>query len=513
MKHMKSLVFGAGLALTAMTTTAPTAVLAQELRIAMPSVLSSLDPHNDTSNATPSVASGVMQRLIGFDPDLKPIPMLAESWEASEDATVFTLKLRQGVMYHDGTPFNAEAAKVNIDRLANQDNNLRRNSMLRMVDNTEALDEYTLQITLKEPFGALLATLAHPSIVMHSPAALEKYGDDIGKHMVGTGPFRFVEWVPGEHVIVEKFDDYWEPDLPKVDRVTVFPVPESATRVSMLRSDEVQYVATLPAELFDSVKEVSEYEVLEIPGISVWTAAMNMMREEFKDPRVRLAFNLAIDKEAFMQVVYSGHGVIPTSPIAPNTAFYSAQEPYPYDLERARELMKEAGYEDGFALEAWGRNNTAETRMLQFLKQQLSQINVDVTIFPMEPALRSEKVFSTASPETSTHGLLIGGWSPSTGDADWHLRPVYATESWIPKIYNMGFYSNPEVDGAIEQALKSADPEVRGTAYAEAQKLIWDDVPVIWFGSENKLAGMRADLTGVYPMPDGTWTYLQAEFE
>ena len=170
--------------------------------------------------------------------------------------------------------------------------------------------------------------------------------------MVGTGPFRFVEWVPGEHLIVEKFDDYWEPDLPKVDRVTIFPVPESATRVSMLRSDEVQYVATLPAELFDSVKEVSEYEVLEIPGISVWTAAMNMMREEFKDPRVRLAFNLAIDKEAFMQVVYSGHGVIPTSPIAPNTAFYSAQEPYPYDLERARQLINAAGSKDVYALEA-----------------------------------------------------------------------------------------------------------------------------------------------------------------
>ncbi|WP_299345583.1 glutathione ABC transporter substrate-binding protein [uncultured Maritalea sp.] len=513
MKRITGLALGAAIALSALPMAA-TATMAQDVNIAFGATLDTLDPHNSTSNAVASIASGVMQRLIGFDRDMNLVPMLAQSWEANDAATEFTFKLRHGVMFHDGTDFNADAVKVNIGRLADQSLNLKRNSMMKVVKSIDVLDEYTVRITLNEPFGAMLATLAHPSIVMHSPKSLAENGMDVSKHPVGTGPFMFDSWIPGESYKVTGFSDYWDSEWPKVDSVTFLTVKEAATSVAMLRADEVQYVDTMPAELVESVRADSKFFVEEIPGITVWTASMNMMKPEFQDVRVRKAFNLAVDKNAFMHVVYSGHGRVPDSPIAPNTAFYSAQTPYTYDLDKARELMKEAGYENGFKIEAWARNSTAETRMLQFLQQQLSQINVDVEIFPLEPATRSQKVFGKDNkPEEMKHGLLIGGWSPSTGDADWHLRPVYATEGWIPKIYNMGFYSNPDVDAYIAAGLSSADDKVRGDAYAAAQAQIWDDAPVIWLATENKMAGRRSDLSGIFPMPDGTMSFANAAFE
>ncbi|MGR6467391.1 glutathione ABC transporter substrate-binding protein [Rhizobium sp. PAMB 3182] len=491
----------------------PAVAGAASLKIAMDSDVDTLDPQDSTANAVASVSSGMMERLIGFDKDMKLVPMLATSWEVNDNATEFTFHLRQDVMFHDGTPFNAEAVKVNMDRLADQSQGLKRNGMMRIVKSTDVLDEYTVRINLSEPFGAMLATLAHPSIVMESPAALAKYGKDVSKHPVGTGPFKFKEWVPGEHLTVEKFDGYWKKGWPKVDDVTFLKVKEAATGIAMLRAGEVQYVDNMSPELVKSIEAESGYKVLEVPGITVWTASMNMLKKEFQDPRVREAFNLAIDKQAFVQVVFSGHGKVPDSPLAPNTAFYSAQQPYPHDVEKAKALMKEAGYGDGFKIEAWARNTTKETRILQMLKQQLAKINIDVEIFPLEPATRSAKLFGDVKPEDQPFGLAVGGWSPSTGDADWHLRPVYGTEGWVPKIYNMGFYSNSDVDKDIETGLSSADDKIRGDAYADAQKRIWDDKPVIWLAVDNKLAGATANLEGVYPMPDGTMVYADADFK
>lgn len=490
-----------------------TPVLAEDLKIAMDSIFQKMDPHNSNYNVDYSVASGVLERLITFDANMKLVPQLATEWEGSDNAKTFTFKLREGVTFHDGTPFNAAAVKANFDRLADQSQNLAKNSLFKVVDTVETPDDYTVILNLKEPFGAMINTVAHPSVVIHSPKALEELGKDVEKTPVGTGPFVFKEWVPGERVVLEKNENYWDSEWPKVDTVTFYPVTESSTRVSMLLSDEVQFVHVLPAELSERVEEDDNAEVLEVPGITVWTASMNMLKDKFKDHRVRRAFNLAVDQEAFIDVVYSGHGVVPDSPIAPDTRFYESQGVYGTDLEEARALMKDAGYEDGLDVEIWGINNSTGVRMLQFLQQQLSQIDVRVKIVPMEGATRSEQVFSSMDPETAEFDMLMGGWSPSTGDADWHLRPVYATEGWLPKIYNMAFYSNEVVDQAIADGLNTGDVDARARAYAIAQKQIWEDAPAVWLAIENKMAGRKKGLSGVFQMPDGTMQYAKAEYQ
>tara|TARA_R110002049_G_scaffold10127_2_gene50224 strand:- start:14125 stop:15660 length:1536 start_codon:yes stop_codon:yes gene_type:complete len=490
-----------------------TAVLAQDLNIAIHATISHFDPQDSNNSIDYIAQGGIFQRLIGFDEHLNIVPELAESWEANEAATEFTFKLRKGVRFHDGTDFDANAVKVNIERMADQSLNLKRNSLMKNVDRVEVIDSETVKIILKEPFGAMIATIAHPSVVMHSPAALEKWGKEVSKNPVGTGPFKYSEWVPGERITMVKNDDYWEEGWPKVDKVTLFPVSESGTRVAMLRSDEVQYVFTLPPELAEAVKEADGYIVNEKDGIRVWTASMNLLKDKFKDVRVRQAFNYAFNNKAFVKVMYSGHGSEPTSSIAPNTAHYSAQEPYNFDLEKARALMKEAGYENGMDVEIWGQNSTAGVRLLQFLKQQLSQINVNAKIVPMESATRSQKVFRIESPEEAEYDMVIGGWSPSTGDADWHIRPVYGKEGWIPQIYNMAFYENPTVEENIQAALNTADNEKRAEAYKIAQEHIWKDAPVVWLGTDNVLSAQSEKVDGLFITPDGHLSYNYAEFK
>ncbi|MFV0384541.1 glutathione ABC transporter substrate-binding protein [Paracoccus sp. (in: a-proteobacteria)] len=510
MTFLKHAAFGAAL----MTGTAlAMPAVADDLAIAMNQIFQRMDPHNTNYNVDYSAVNGVLERLIGFDENMKLEPQLATSWEGSEDARTFTFKLREGVKFHDGTDFNAAAVKANFDRLADQSQNLAKNSLFKVVESVEAPDDMTVILHLKEPFGAMINTVAHPSVVIHSPKALAEMGKDVEKHPVGTGPFKFKEWIPGERLVLEKFGDYWDADWPRVDSVTFYPVTESATRVSMLLSDEVQFVHILPPELADRVASNDGYEVTEMPGISVSTASMNMLKDHFKDIRVRQAFNLAVDQQAYLGIVLAGRGIVPDSPIAPDTSFHEAQEPLTTDVEEARRLMKEAGYENGFDVTIWGTNSSSGVRQLQFLKQQLAQIKVNATIVPMEGATRSEKLFSSMVPEKAEYDLVTGGWSPSTGDADWHLRPVYATEGWLPKIYNAAFYSNEIVDNAIRDALNTADPEKRRAAYAIAQKQIWEDRPVIWLGIENKVAGRKKGLTGVFQMPDGTMQYKHAAYE
>ena len=511
MNMLKIAAFGAALAAGALNPY--NAARAGELFIALNQIVQGLNPQDSNFNVDYSVMSGVYERLITFDENMKLVPALATSWSASDDARTFTLKLRKGVKFQDGSDFNAAAVKFNIDRLADPSLNLKKYSLFKVVDHVETPDDDTVVIKLKEPFGAMIDTLAHPSVVMESPAAIKKWGKDIAKHPVGTGPFTFGTWIPGEKLVVVKNDHYWDPQWPKLDRVTFYPVPENGTRVAMLLSGEVQFVWFLPAELMKRVAGSPRYEVLEKPGIAVWTMPMNMMKKPFRDARVREAFNLAIDREAFIQVVYSGHAIVPDAPIAPDTRFHVAQPALKTDVAKARELMKQAGYAGGLDVVLWGRNDSTSVRMMQFIKQQLSQIGVRVKLVPLEGATRAEKLFgANVTPQNVGYDLTIAGWSPSTGDADWHLRPCYSTEGFIPNMDNLSFYSNATVDRAIAEGLETANPAKRAKAYAVAQAQIWQDRPVVWLAIDNALAGREKGWSGVFPMPDGTFQYAHAAF-
>lgn len=483
------------------------------ITIAIKDNLISMDPQDTNDTLSGSIQSTMLEGLVGFDKDMKMIPVLAESYEASEDAKVFTFKLKEGVKFHDGTPFNAEAVKVNIDRVANPDNKLKRYSMFELVEKTEAVDEYTFRVTLKEPFGAMLNNFAHPAARLMSPAAIEKYGKDVAMNPVGTGPFKFAEWDQSDHLTVEKNPEYWEAGYPKVDGIKFKPVPENGARVAMLQTGEADFIYPIPTDQVEALNGKEGIVVENRPSIVARYMSMNTTKKPFDDVRVRQAINYALNKEAFLKVVYRGYGSEMDSIIPADLQYYSQQTPYPYDLEKAKELLKEAGYENGFETSVWGANNSDAMKAMEFIQQQLGQVGIKVSVVPMESGTLTDKIWSVQEAKDAEVELYYGGWSSSTGDADWGIRPLLAGDSIPPKSYNVAYYENTKVDELIKAGLQTADSEKRKAAYAEMQEIIWKDAPWAYLIVEDTMAGKKNYLEGVFLLPDGSMNAKAAEIK
>ncbi|WP_265501014.1 glutathione ABC transporter substrate-binding protein [Paracoccus beibuensis] len=489
---------------------APGAAVARDLTVAIQNNLTGLDPTNVNDTLSQTSLRLIYQGLFGFDPEMNLVPLLAESYESNADATEFTITLREGVEFHDGTPFNAEAVKVNIDRLRNPDNNLSRRSLVSMVQEVEVVDDRTVKLILDAPFGAMIASLAHPGAMMISPAALEEYGNDIDRNPVGTGAFTFTNW-SADTLEVARNDDYWKGPA-EVDNIIIRSVPESGARMAMLQTGEAQFVPNFPPELLQVVQNNPDLTVETSPSIVEWYVALNNNKEPFGNKQVRQALNHAVDKDAFCQVVFSGLCTPADSIIPQGLAFHVTAGEYEYDLDRARELLAEAGYEDGFSAEIWANSNTESLRALQFLQQQLAQINVQLNVVPLEAGVAAQRIWSIESPEDAEVQMYYGGWSSSTGDADWGIRPLLLGENTPPSMFNVAYYANDELDAAINGAIGTADPDERAAYYETAQNLAWEGAPWIFLGVTDLVAAQSSDVTGVHMLPDRGFLLEDAAF-
>ena len=309
----------------------------------------SLDPQDTNDNASYSIEKPMIEGLIGFNEKMEQIPQLAEKWDASPDARVYTFHLRKGVKFHDGTPFNAAAVKANFDRVRNPENKLKRYTLYKIISQIDVIDDSTVRFTLSEPFGAMIATFAHPAGGINSPAAVEKYGKDYGKNPVGTGPYKFVEWVPNDHITMVKNPDYWDKNnAAKVDKIIVKPVPEDGTRIAMLQKGDAQFINPVPYIQAEVVKGDRNLSLASTEAVYTFWVAMNVQKKPFNDLRVRQAMNYAINKEAIIKAVLRGHGKPADSPLAPRVWGYTPVKTYPYDPAKAKALLAEAGYPNGF---------------------------------------------------------------------------------------------------------------------------------------------------------------------
>lgn len=490
-------------ALLAMAPIAPSAFAAGDVVIGLDANIVGLDPADLNDNLSMTASRTMLQGLYGFDKEMKMIPVLAESTDANAEATEFVVHLRKGISFHDGAPFNAEAVKISFDRARNPENKLKRASLYAPIKSVDVVDEFTVKITLNAPFGAMINNLAHQAFAISSPKAIAAFGKDLGRHPSGTGPYQFVSWET-DTLKVKKFDKYWKPGLPKVDTLTIRSTPENGSRLAMLQAGEAQFIYPMPPELVKVVEKDPKVDVVASKSIYARYVAMNTLRKPFDDARVRLAMNYAVDKNAFLKVVFAGYGVALDSPLPSNLSGYKKQgSPYPYDPAKAKALLAEAGYPNGFETVLWGGNSTITQRGMQFLQQQFAAVGVKVSVEPLESGVAAAKIWNVKDASEATTMMHYTAWSASTGDADWGIRPLLYGKAYPPILFNTSYFNNAKVNADVEAGLTTADPAKRTAAYDDAQEVVWKEAPWLFLVSDDNIAAKSKKVSGIYVLPDG----------
>lgn len=477
-----------------------------DLVIAMSESVLTLDPHNMSSTTTISANRTMYESLLTFDKDMKIIPLLAKSYDISKDGLTYTFKLQTGVKFTDGTDFNADAVKANIERAMDEKNNLKPRKYFAKVKEVKCPDASTVQVVLSEPYSVFINKMTNFGIV--SPKAI-KDGTKLASTADGTGPYKFKEWVQGDHLTVVRNDGYWG-TKPTVDSLTFKVVPESGARIAMLQTGEADMAYPMPPEQIKSLDGTKDIKVTSVASNIMYYVTLNMSKKPFNDVKVRQAMNYAIDKDAFIKAVYGGYGDHATSPMASTTQYYSKQNEYTFNIQKAKELLKEAGYPDGFSTSIWSDNTSDSVKGMQFINQQLAQVGIKAEVVPMEGATLGDKINEAKTAADSKIEMWYVNWSPSTGDADGALRALFYSKNIPPVNANTAYYNNPQIDQLLDQGLAQTDPSKLTSIYADAQKTIWDDAPWLFLGQPMVQYGIKSYVSNVYMLADGSIACAQA---
>ena len=282
----------------------------------------------------------------------------------------------------------------------------------------------------------------------------------------------------------------------------------------MMQTGEANFTYPLPYEQAELLKGKGALDIVTGPSIIQRYMSMNVKQKPFDNPKVRQAINYAINKEALTKVAFSGYAV-PMDGVLPQGVDYAVKTgPWPYDIKKAKALLAEAGYPNGFEAELWSAyTHTTAMKIIQFLQQQLAQVGIKVKLQALEAGPRVDKVESWPNPETAPVRLYYAGWSSSTGEADWGLRPLLASESFPPKLFNTAYYKSDKVDTAIAKALTVTDRDQKASFYKEAQTEIWKDAPWAFLVTEKVLYARSKNLKGIYVMPDASFNFEEMELK
>src|SRR5256712_2981645 len=356
-----------------------------------------MDPAQITDLNSARVTKRIFEGLVGQElGSYKLVPGLAQSWDISKDGLLYTFRLRPSVKFHDGTPFNAEAVKFVFDRQLNDKGPYYATGtypyvkgFLGNVAGVEVVDASTVQIKLKAPLTPFLQYLAHQSLFMFSPEALKKWGKEIVKHPVGTGPFKLETWEPGLKVVLSRNDAYWG-GAPKIRQAIYVPIIEAQARLVGLKTGDIDLTMDAPPDSLDELRKDPNIAVAESDSSAVWYVTLNTRHPILKDRRVRQALNYAVNKEAIIRDILRGTAIVSRGPISPAYGPYYEENTarYPYDLEKARALLKEAGHANGFELTFLvpesGSGMQSPVEMATVIQANLAQIGVRAKIQAME---------------------------------------------------------------------------------------------------------------------------------
>ncbi len=450
----------------------------------------SLDPHAVTAVNDFRILMNVYDGLVRYtDGTLEVEPGLAESWTISDDGLVYTFKLRDGVTFHDGTPLNAEAVKFNFDRMLDENHPYHDTGPFPLsfffsaIESVAALDDSTVEFTLNAPYAPFLSNLAYPTGLIVSPEAVKAHGKDFGRNPAGTGAFQFAEWESNAKVVVTRNPDYWDGVAP-LEAVVYRPITDANTRVAEMLSGGIDLMVEVPPDNVAGFDEDAAFELHEQAGPHVWFLILNAKEGPFADKRVRQAVNYAIDKKALVENVLQGTAEVAAGPTPPAFAwaYNESLQPYPYDPDRAKELLAEAGFEGAeltFYVTEGGSGMLDPVPMGAAIQADLAKVGLDVEIETYE----WNTFLGLVNPGLEGKADMAEmAWM--TNDPDTLPYLALRTEAWPEQGgFNSGYYSNPEVDALLEQARASTDQAERARLYKEMQEIVQDDAPWVFIAN------------------------------
>lgn len=473
-------------------TNTPVPAKPKVLNIVTGTDVESLLIHRVTSSPSFTVLEHIFETLFQMSADGKIEPLLAESF-AANGPTEYTIKLRKGVKFTDGTPFNAAAVKANLDWVLKVENKAGFRSLIDLVTDVKATADDTVVITTKVPFVPLQFHLTHGGVAMVSPAALEKGEDFLAANAIGTGPFKLKEWKKGEQVTLEKNADYWGVKA-KLDQVVFKMVKEDGARLVAVESGAADVAVRVPPAEVARLKANTALTVDVTPGLRTIYIFFNTEKPPFNDKRVRQAVNYAVDAKAIVAKLFDGVARVSDAPMAPPIFGYTAQKVYDRDVEKAKALLKDANIAAGTKITLYhptGRY-VQDALVADAIRASLKDIGLDVELKTLEwtqyvPFVRAER-------DKNTVQFAMLGWSTPTMDADYALYNLFH-KSNVPPGFNGAFYDNPKVNELLDKGRTNTDAKARAADYAEAIKIIWDDAPWLWLYSEVQVTAIRKGVT------------------
>jgi len=475
--------------------------LAQDntLRVLLSSQLTTLEPQDTTDTDSAAVRYQIYNGLLRMTESGEAVADLAESWEISDDGTIYTFTLVDGVTFHDGTAMDAEAVVASFERLLEEDRNTSATAYFQpIVTSVEAVGDLQVRFTLNEPFAPFLNTLAHAAGHVISPAAIAEYGEDLGQNPVGTGPYRFVEWVRGERLVLERFDDYFG-GTPPLAGVEYSVAPEASTRVALLETGEADVILRVSPDEAERLSGTEGITLKTTPTSRAMFMAINTTRAPFDDARVRQAINHAVNVRGLIDALFGEDVPQLDSPLAPNVFGYVPTKTYAYDPDGAMALLAEAGYEPSdISIDVWSPNGryVQDATVAQAIAQDLEAFGfgVDLRLFG-----DFSEYIQVAFVEDRGDMMLLG-WAPSTLEAEGGLYQVLHGDRANQFANNSG-YDNPTVNRLIEEARAETTVEGRIAKYAEAQEIIMEDAPWLFLYPQPVITAYASSVDNVVVLP------------
>lgn len=458
--------------------------------------VTSLDPHQGKETPAVQVNTQIFDTLVTVDPETNEVvPQIAESWEQTDDQT-YVFKIREGIKFHDGSDLTAEDVKFSLDRARNS---AAVSYIVNFIEEVTVDDDHTVTVKTTAPYAPTLRNLAIPFAAIVPKAVVEADENAFIQNPVGSGPYKFVEWNHGDHVTLKAFDDYYA-GKPETENLIMKVIPETSQRTIALETGEVDLAYDLAVNDIPKVNSDDKLTVYEIPSLTCWYVSMNMNKKPFDNPKVREAMSMAIDRQTIIDTINAGSGQTADAIIAPAVFGYYSTGVKEYNPTKAKELLAEAGYPNGFSTTLWVNDNQSRIEMCQAMQAMLLEVGVQCNLEVLE--------FGSFISRTTAgdHDLAYFGWTTSSGDADYSYDSLeHSTQQGAAG--NRSFLADPDVDKLIEEARSNTNEEERKELYKElAIKLdeINNNIPVYYssinVGANKKVEGFVMDANGYHSL-------------